>query len=144
MGAAKLASGLNIGAYCIEASELMLGLERLASIGRVGTGSPDISGGATGILDHVCGSGMSIAQAIFADISGTVAMADGCIESVSIELNTSMWSVIPAGGATADSGGGFEGICDEGGLWLLDAIVRCAPLEALADASPSASMTGNF
>ena len=122
----------------------MLGLERLARIGRVG--SPDIRGGAVGMLDHVWGSGMSIAQAIFAARSGSVSMADGCIESVSIEVSTtgsSIWAVVPVSGAAVDSGGESEGICDEGGLWLLDAVVRCASLEVAAGASPSASMTGN-
>lgn len=82
-----------------------------------------------------------------ADISGTVDMGDICLGSDSIEFSTvesSMGAVIPVRGAAADSGGGFKGICDEGGLWLLDAAAGCAPLEALADESASASMTGNF
>lgn len=125
----------------------MLGLERLATIRRVGKGSPEISGAAAGILDHVCGSGMSMAHDMSAGISGTIDMADRCLGSDSMEFSTGasiMGAVTPVRGTAADSGGGFEGICDEGGLWLLDAAARCTPLEPLADDSPSASMTGNF
>lgn len=103
-GAAKLASGLRSGGNCIDISDATLGLDRLPSIGRVGNGSPEIEGGAAVVLDHVCGSGISIVHEKLFDKSAILVISDGRRESISnefIDAASIEEKLIPAGGTEA-------------------------------------------
>lgn len=112
-----------------------LGLSLFEAIGRLGSGNPDICGGAADILVHECGSGISIVHAIVRDISDMSGIFGICdildafdisdgrrvSDSTAFKPPTSIiGAAFPAEGICvgAGAGGGLDGIdCDDG--WLL-------------------------
>ena len=94
------------------------------TIGRLGSGNPDIWGGAAGTLDQECGSGISIDHDTLADVSEKLDVADGRLKSALIEGCPPLsirGTPVPVG---TPVGREFDGIC----IWL---VVSCGLLEAV-------------
>lgn len=143
----------------MEASD-KLGLSRLEleTIGRLGSGSPDICGGAVVMLVHECGSGISIVQAMVRDISGVfcifcmfdefgISDARRVSDPTAFKPPTSMSGVCVSDRGICVGAGAEDGLagidCDGGWLWLLEGSGFCS-FAVLAPASSFDSITGNF
>ena len=137
----ELAVGVWMGAYSNGGSAATSWLVLFGIIGRLGKGSPEITGGAASVPDQVWGSGMSIAQAIFEDMSKEADIIGGLPSCFTLDV------VVPNDVVSGPVDGGIgaetlSGTREVDGSLLLEA--SGCDFTAFSDNCSSACMTGSF